>query len=112
MLKMYAVLGLAVIASMALFVSFDWDDPSDYDTSGIAHSVRATENGYIFELFTFQGYDIRCFCREEPVELGHYAVSGDLSSDGSLFFVSEFGDLDGAGLNAARQSQRHVRRRG
>ena len=95
MLKMYAVLGLSVIAAMALFVSFEWDDPSDYDISGIAHDVKVTENGYIFELFTFHGDDIRCFSREEITELGHYAVSGDMSSDGSLLFISVLGDLDG-----------------
>ena len=105
MLRMYVVIGLSVIAAMALFVSFEWDDPTDYDISGIAHNVKTTENGYIFELFTFQGYDIRCFYRGELTELGHYAVSGDMSSDGSLLFVSALGDLDGAGLNAARQSQ-------
>ena len=105
MLKMYAVLGLSVIVAMSLFVSFDWDDPSDYDTSGIAHGIRQTENGYIFELFTSEGVDVRCFSTEEPSDLGHYGVSGSVSSDGTLFFVSTLGCFDGAGLNAAPQSQ-------
>ncbi len=105
MLKMYAVMGLSVIAAMSLFVAFDWDDPSDYDASGIAHGIRQTENGYIFELFTVEGVDIRCYSTDEPVELGHYGVSGSVSSDGTLFFVSTLGCFDSAGLNAAPQSQ-------
>ena len=105
MLKMYVVMGLSVIAVMSLFVAFDWDDPSDFDTSGIAHGVRQTENGYIFELFTSEGVDIRCYSTEEPVDLGHYGVSGSVSSEGTLFFVSVLDCFDGAGLNAAPQSQ-------
>ena len=94
MLRMYAVLGLSVVVIMALFMAFDWDDQSVHDTSGIAHDIRATENGYIFELFTFQGYDLKCFCRDEPKELGHYGVSGDPSSDGSIFFISKLESFD------------------
>jgi hypothetical protein len=105
MLKMYMVLGLSIIAAIALFASFDWDDPSDYDASGIVHDVKETGNGYVFELFTVQGFDIRCFFSSEPSDLGHYGLIGSSSSDGSIFFVFSMEDFDGAGLNAAIQSQ-------
>jgi len=98
-------MGLSIITVTALFASFDWDDPSDYDASGIVHDVKETGNGYVFEIFTVQGFDIRCFSSSEPSDLGHYGIIGNTSSDGTIFFVSSMDDFDGAGLNAASQSQ-------
>ena len=105
MLKMYVILGLSVIAAAALFASFDWNDPLDYDASGIVHDIKETGNGYVFKLFTIQGFDIKCFSSSEPLDLGHYGITGNSSSDSSIFFVSAMEDFDGVSLNAASQSQ-------
>ncbi len=104
MLKTYAILGLSVIAATALFASFAWEDPSDYDASGIARDIKETGNGYVFELFTVQGFDIRCFSSSEPSDLGHYGIIGSSSSDNTIFFVSSMERFDSASLNVASQS--------
>lgn len=90
----YVVVGLSVVLVIGIFLSFSESEPeSDY--TGIVHDVSETKSGYMFELLVDGRDDIRCFSYIRPFELGYYGVTGSLSDDGSLFFVSNLDLLDG-----------------
>lgn len=79
---------------VGVFVIFSDDSIVEYDHTGIVHDIRSSANGFTFYLDTSDGKSIKCFFKEEPVELGHYGVVGDQSDDGSMFFVSFMKDFD------------------
>lgn len=63
-------------------------------TVGLAFGIESGTNGYVFDFTTVDGEQIRCFCREEPVEGGLYRLDGRYSDDRSIFFVSTLRALD------------------
>ncbi len=90
----YAVLGIAVIMVTGTFLLFsDYNGPGAYDYTGIVSDVHESTSGFVFVLNP-DGPGFRCFSYEEPVDLGYYAVSGEFSDDGNIFFVSSIRNLD------------------
>lgn len=90
----YTLLGLSVVAVACVFVFFSDPDNIDYDYTGIISDVSESTSGFTFHLHTAAREDIRCFSYEEPLELGYYAVSGEFSNDGNIFFTSTIRNLD------------------
>ena len=90
----YTVLGVSVLLIAGVFLFFSDTDNIGYDHTGIVSDVRESTNGYTFHLHDSDRNDIRCFSYEEPVEMGYYAVSGEFSDDGNIFFVSTLRSLD------------------
>lgn len=90
----YSVLGLAVVLVTGTFVVFSDEDLVGYEYTGIVSDIREGENGFTFTLSGPDGSGMRCFSREEPSDLGYYAVSGEFSDDGNIFFVSSLRNLD------------------
>lgn len=90
----YAILGISIVVIAGIFVFFTDPNNIRYDHTGIVSDVDDSEKGYTFHLHDAHGNDIRCFSYERPVELGYYAVSGELSDDGNIFFVSVLRNLD------------------
>ena len=90
----YTVLGLSVVLIIGSFVLLSDPDSVSYDYRGIVSDVSESTNGFVFHIHTPDQEDIRCFSYERPVELGFYAVSGEISDDGNIFFVSYLYNLD------------------
>lgn len=90
----YTAIGLSVLFIAGMFVFFSNEDNIEYEISGIVSDVRISPNGYTFIIVTAAGDEIKCFSYEEPVYLGHYAISGEFSQDGNIFFVSVLRNLD------------------
>ena len=86
---------MAVVVLAGLFLVFSDESMIDYDRTGIVHDVRSGPSGYTFYIDEHDGSSMKCFSRSEPSELGYYGISGDLSDDGSIFFVSNMVRLDG-----------------
>ena len=90
----YAVLGLSLVLIFGSYVLLSDPDSVSYDFSGIVSDVKESDNGYVFHLHTSDQENIKCFSEERPSELGYYAVSGEMSDDGGIFFVSFLHSLD------------------
>lgn len=90
----YTVLGLSVILIAGMFLFFSDEDNIEYELSGIVSDVNTSTNGYTFTIVTATGDEIRCFSYEMPKIMGHYALSGEFSQDGNIFFVSVLRNLD------------------
>lgn len=90
----YTVLGLAVVMVAGVFVVFSDADSASYDYTGIAQHIRQGDNGYTFDLQTSSDGTFRCFARDSVSDLGYYAVAGEFSDDGTIFFVSSIHSLD------------------
>lgn len=86
---------MAVVVLAGLFLVFSDEDMIDYDRTGIVHDVRPGSSGYTFYIDEYDGSSMKCFSRSEPFELGYYGITGNLSDDGSIFFVSNMVRLDG-----------------
>ena len=99
MTSKYTILGLSALIVFALFLTFDWNNTSEYDYTGIVFDVKETNNGCTFSMSIYNGYTFKCFSREIPEDLGYYAIEGDTSSDGGIFFVSHMKCLDMGVLN-------------
>ena len=99
-LSRYSVLGLSIILIAGSFVILSDPDSVSYDHTGIVSNVSESTNGFTFHLHTSDRTDIRCFSYDRPSELGYYAVSGDMSDDGNIFFVSVLQCLDRVGLGS------------
>lgn len=89
----YVIVGLSVVLVIGIFLAFSDSEPEP-DHTGIVHDVSETRSGYVFELLIDGRSDLRCFSRDRPLEFGYYSVSGSLSNDGSMFFVSDISLLD------------------
>ncbi len=85
----YVTLGMAVVVLAGLFLVFSDEGIGEYDHTGIVHDIRSSSSGYTFYIDMSDGSSLKCFSRSEPSELGYYGISGDLSDDGSIFFVSD-----------------------
>lgn len=90
----YSTLGLAIVAVTGVFVVFSDENMVDYDFTGIACDVRDGRNGCTFDLQTSKDGTFRCFYGGSVSDLGYYAVSGEFSDDGSIFFISSIHSLD------------------
>ena len=84
----YLLLGMSVIGVVLMFAVFTGNPMDDFDHTGIVHDVRATSSGYTFIMDSSGGDVFKCFYRDEVEELCHYGISGNFSSDNSIFFVS------------------------
>ncbi len=78
---------------MSLFVYFSDEEHFDYDLTGIVDDVRTSSSGYTFTVHSYES-EIRCFSKERPETLGYYAIRGNLSNDGSIFFVERMMNID------------------
>ena len=85
---------MAVVVLAGLFLVFSDDDMMEFDHTGIVHDISASSSGYTFQIDMSDGSSMKCFSRSEPVELGYYGIIGNLSDDGSIFFVSNIVSLD------------------
>ncbi len=94
LLNKYIILAVAVVAVVALFLVFSGNPLMDFDQRGIAHDVKRTSNGYTFQFDCSDGTFMKCFSKESVEDLGHYGISGSMSEDGSIFFVSSLVLLD------------------
>ncbi len=90
----YIVLGFSLVLILGSFVVLFDPDSVSYDYTGIVSDVKESTNGYVFQMHTSDHEDIRCFSYEKPKELGYYAISGEMSDDGNIFFVSYLYNLD------------------
>ena len=95
LLNRYIVLALAVVAVAAMLLVFSGNPLMEFDQGGIVHDVRKTSNGYTFQMDCSDGTSMRCFSKDQVVDLGHYGVSGLFSEDRSIFFVSTIFLFDG-----------------
>ena len=85
---------MAVVVLAGLFLVFSDEGMMEYDHTGIVHDISSSSSGYTFQIDMSDGSSMKCFSRSEPVELGYYGIIGDLSDDGSIFFVSNIVSLD------------------
>lgn len=88
------MIGLSVLMVVFIIQMFSKGQDDLYCLTGIVADISSTSNGFTFDIHTSDGVVIRCFSHFELVENGYYALSGDYSSDGSIFFVDGFRDLD------------------
>lgn len=92
--RKYTMLGLSVLLITCLFVFFSDGDNLEYDYNGIVSDVSRSDHGFTFDLHVSDGSVFRCFSEGEPSELGHYAVLGEFSDDGNIFFIERMKNLD------------------
>ena len=92
-IEKYHYLALSVILLISIFTYFADDSNVTYDLTGIVHDQKSSTNGYIFYIDTADR-DIRCFCKENAEELGYYAVIGQFSDDGGIFFIEKMMRID------------------
>lgn len=90
----YVFLAISVMVIACVFVFFSDPDNIEYEYTGIVSDVSESSSGFTFHLHTSSQEDIRCFSYDEPVGLGYYAISGEFSDDGNIFFVSVLRNLD------------------
>ena len=87
-MKRYVVAGFAVIlVTLTMSVFVDGEDRLEPDYTGVVSDISKSTNGYVFFLNTYDDV-IRCYCSSRPSDLGYYGVTGSLSDDGNIFFVS------------------------
>lgn len=89
----YILIGLSVLALISLFAFFSDESNADYNYSGIVHDVKQSSNGFLFYLDT-GSEDLRCYCSEQPMDLGYYAVRGSFSQDNKIFFAEVIRSLE------------------
>lgn len=91
--RRYYVLGLSIILVVGIILVFSDNRMTEFDHTGIAFDVRESRNGFTFSLDTSEDV-IRCFSKVRPSDLGYYGVSGSMSDDGNILFVSHMESMD------------------
>ncbi|MDR3205804.1 MAG: hypothetical protein LBT41_01705 [Candidatus Methanoplasma sp.] len=94
----YVILALSTVAVAVLTLVVAPGDPSsDHEIGkeavGIVFDIRESANGYTFSFEDADGAKRRCYYSEMPVDDGVYAIVGNTSEDGKMFFVREMRPL-------------------
>ncbi|MDR3282550.1 MAG: hypothetical protein LBS92_02935 [Candidatus Methanoplasma sp.] len=91
----YVLLAVSVVIVMILTIvvasprSASDSGMGEEEIVGVVFDIKESAKGYTFTLEDTSGAGRRCYFPEMPVDDGVYAVTGEVSEDGMMFFVRQ-----------------------
>jgi len=86
-------ISIFLVILVSFFVIPNEDNKDQKIQYGFVYGIKESSNGYVFQFQNMDNDIMKCYYQYEPKET-FYMMEGNISDDGSIFFVSYMKSFD------------------